>query len=185
MNLYDFDNTIFKGDSSIKFIKYSLIRHPLIVSNSLIKAFLVVITHGNLTKVKDKLFSFVAKINNIDEYLNKFILKNMKNIKKFYLEQKEDSDVIISASPRFLIEPFCNLLGIKNVIATEYDIKKGKIIGNNCKGEEKVKRFHKLYKDSKVNKAYSDSYSDIPMLNLAKEAYIVKGENLILYENNR
>ena len=32
--------------------------------------------------------------------------------------------------------------------------------------------------------AYSDSKSDLPMLNLAKKAYIVKGEELILYDKN-
>ena len=38
MNIYDFDNTIFKGDSSIKFIKYSLLRHPFIVIPSMFKS---------------------------------------------------------------------------------------------------------------------------------------------------
>ena len=114
--------------------------------------------------------------------MHKYVLRKQKNIKKFYLEQKKDNDVIISASFDFIIKPFCESLGIKNVIATKYDVKKGHIIGVNCKGEEKVKRFNEQFKNVKVDKAYSDSLSDIPMFTLAKKAYLVKGEKLSLYQ---
>ena len=186
MNIYDFDNTIFKGDSSVKFIKYSLIRHPFIVTISIIKGFKEGLKYAfkksNLGLVKSELFSFVKNISNFDEYMHKYVLRKQKNIKKFYLEQKKDNDVIISASFDFIIKPFCESLGIKNVIATKYDVKKGHIIGVNCKGEEKVKRFNEQFKNVKVDKAYSDSLSDIPMFTLAKKAYLVKGEKLSLYQ---
>ena len=78
------------------------------------------------------------------------------------------------------MKPFCEKLNIKHIIASKYDIKKGTIIGKNCKGKEKVKRLKEYYKNYKVNNAYSDSMSDIPMLKLAKNAYLVKDEELIL-----
>ena len=185
MNIYDFDNTILKGDSSIKFIKYSLFKYPFNVSKSILKAFKEYIKslfhQSNLTNIKSELFSFVKYINNFDDYINEFIIKNQKYVKKFYLEQKKDNDVIISASPEFLIKPFGKSLGIKNVIATQYDIKNGKIIGKNCKGEEKIKRFKEIYNIDKVLNAYSDSLSDKPMFNIAKQAYLVKGNKIIKY----
>ena len=186
MNIYDFDNTIFKGDSSVKFIKYSLIRHPFIVTISIFKGFKEGLKYAfkksNLGLVKSELFSFVKNISNFDEYMHKYVLRHQKNIKKFYLEQKKDNDVIISASFDFIIKPFCESLGIKNVVATKYDVRKGHIIGVNCKGAEKVKRFNEQFKNVKVDKAYSDSLSDIPMFTLAKKAYLVKGEKLSLYQ---
>ncbi len=189
MNIYDFDNTILKGDSSIKFFKYSLIKHPLLVMKSIIKTIREGIKYlfqkSSLGNVKSKLFSFVKEIDNLDEYINEFVLKNIKYIKNFYLEQKKDNDVIISASFAFLIEPFCEHLGIKNVIATTYDVKKGSIIGKNCKGEEKIRRFRELYKDAKVDNAYSDSLSDIPMFEIAKNAYLVKNNEIIRYSKNK
>ena len=78
--------------------------------------------------------------------------------------------------------PFCKKLGIKTVIATEYDTKKGCIKGKNCKGKEKIVRFNKVFKKANVNEAYSDSLSDIPMFEIAKKAYLVKGNELIPYE---
>lgn len=187
MNIYDFDNTIFKGDSSVKFIKYSFFRHPLLVTISFLKAlkecFKYLFGQSNFGNIKSELFSFVKHLNNFAAYMDKYVLKHMANIKEFYLKQKKDDDVIISASFIFIVKPFCDKLGIKNVIATDYDVKKGIIIGNNCKGEEKVKRFNKKFKNREVANAYSDSLSDIPMFNLAKHAYIVKGEELIPYEN--
>ena len=91
--------------------------------------------------------------------------------------QKSD-DVIISASFNFIIEPLCKEIGIKNIIATKYDVREGHIIGNNYKGEEKVKQLKKMYPNNIVKEAYSDSLSDIPMLKLAKEAYLVKNNEL-------
>ena len=74
MNIYDFDNTIFKGDSSVKFIKYSLIRHPFIVTISIIKGFKEGLKYAfkksNLGLVKSELFSFVKNISNFDEYIS-------------------------------------------------------------------------------------------------------------------
>ena len=182
MNLYDFDNTIIKGDSSIKLIKYSFFRHPIMLTISSFKALKELIKGSSLGNIKSELFSFVKKIPDLDIYINKFILKNKKHIKKFYLERQKDDDVVISASFDFIIIPFCHSIGINNVIATKYDTKNGCIIGKNCKGEEKVKRFKEVYENVEVNEAYSDSLSDLPMFKLAKKAYLVKNEEIILYE---
>ena len=187
MNIYDFDNTIFKGDSSKRFIIYSFFRHPFLVTWSILKglkeAFKLLFKKSNLGLIKSEIFSFVKYIKHFDKYIDKFILKNQDRIKKFYLEQQQDDDVVISASFEFIIEPFCKYLGIKNIIATKYDLKKGHIIGKNCKGEEKIIRFKKIYNGQKVVKAYSDSLSDVAMFKLAQEAYLVDGDKIIPYPN--
>lgn len=189
MNIYDFDNTIFKGDSSIKFIKYSLLRHPFIVIPSMFKSLWECIKYvfhkSDFNKIKSSMFSFVRKIKNIDEYLDIYVDKKMKYIKKFYYENQKDDDVIISATYDFIIKRFCKRLNIKYFIASKYDIKNGINIGNNCKGEEKVKRFYEMFKSPIVNEAYSDSNSDLPMLKLAKTAYLVQDDKLIKLNLNK
>ena len=186
MNIYDFDDTIFDGDSSVNFIKYSIVRHPFIVLFSVVKFFkeLVKYLFGKSNKglLKSELFSFVKYIDNLDEYMDKYVLKYQKNIKNFYLEQQKEDDVVISASFDFIVRPFCEKLGIKTIIATKYDTKNGCIIGNNCKGKEKIVRFKKVFKNPKVECAYSDSLSDIPMFEIAKKAYLVKKDQLIPFE---
>lgn len=185
MNIYDFDDTIFSGDSSVKFIKYSFCKHPFLVLWCLLKGIKESIKYlfkkSNFGLIKSELFSFVKHIDNLDEYMNEYVIKHQKYIKKFYLEQKKDDDVVISASFEFIVKPFCDKLGIKTVIATKYDTKKGCIVGKNCKGKEKIVRFNKVFNDYHVNEAYSDSLSDIPMFEIADKAYLVKDEDLIPY----
>ncbi len=182
MNVYDFDNTIFDGDSSIKFIKYSFTKHPFKVILCLLKSMRnILVKEDKLGKIKSDIFGFVKDINNLDEYVNIFVKKNMKHIKKFYLEKRKDNDLVISASFDFLIKAFCQELKI-DYIATLYDTKKGCIIGKNCKGQEKINRFKSLYKNALINESYSDSLSDEPLLNYAKVSYLVKKDKLIEYK---
>ena len=174
MYLFDFDNTIYDGDSSLDLVLYSLVRHPLLVICSMFKI-------KSFNNVKESIFSFLYKIKDLYSYIDVFVLKHNHKIKKWYISRNKSKDVIISASYDLWIEPFCKSIGAYNVISTKVN-KSGKIIGNNCKGKEKVILFKKLYKNVKVKEAYSDSYSDKPMLDLAKRGYIVKKNNIILYK---
>ena len=100
-------------------------------------------------------------------------------IKGFYLKKKKhDKDIIISASPEFLLKPIAEKLEVMYLIASKVNKKNGKFTGLNCHGKEKVKRLNKKYEDIKVMEAYSDSLSDIPILKLAKKAFIVKGNRI-------
>lgn len=185
MYLFDFDNTIYDGDSSLDLVLYSLVRHPLIVICSMFKTVYIFILYIFKVKsfniVKESIFSFLYKIKDLDSYIDIFVLKHKHKIKKWYISRDKSNDVIISASYDLWIKPFCKSIGVYNVICTNVN-KNGKIIGNNCKGKEKVIMFKKLYKNVKVNEAYSDSYSDKPILDLAKKGYIVKKNNIILYK---
>ena len=185
MNIYDFDDTIYSGDTFRDLLKYSLVRHPFITINSLFRGLVLINKYKkgliSFERVKETLLSFMFKIKNKEEYINKFINSKLHKIKKWYKDYQKDDDIIISASYELWIKPFCNKIGIKNVIATKTD-KEGNIIGKNCKSEEKVRRLYEEYPNIIVNNAYSDSSADIPMLEIAKQAYIVEGDRLIKYE---
>lgn len=98
-----------------------------------------------------------------------------KKIKTWYWENKKKSDIIISASPEFLLFPVTEKLDIQDVIATKLDINTGKIDGKNCRGKEKVVRFQEKYKLEEIDNFYSDSDADLPLATIAKRAYKVKG----------
>ena len=100
------------------------------------------------------------------------------NIKPFYLEQKKDDDVIISASPEFLLKPVCERLKIKNLIASKVNMQSGKYTGVNCHGKEKVKRFYEAFPNGKIDSFYSDSYSDSPLAEIADKAFMVDGDKI-------
>ena len=61
--------------------------------------------------------------------------------------------------------------------------KNGKIEGENCNKEEKVKRMKKWNKSAKIDRFYSDSIKDTPLAILSKEAYIVNHGKLFPWNN--
>ena len=184
MNIYDFDGTIYNGDSCKDIVIYGLKKHPKVTFESLKKAKKLKLDYKNglipFERLKEELLSFIFKIDNYPKFINDFVDSHMKKIKPFYLSRKTDNDVIISASYELWISVFARRLGIRYVIATRVDTD-GKIIGKNCKGEEKVSRIRSLFQDSIISCAYSDSSVDIPLLELANTAYVVEGNKLITY----
>ncbi|HOB25667.1 MAG TPA: haloacid dehalogenase-like hydrolase, partial [Bacilli bacterium] len=148
INLYDFDETIYSGDSSRDFFLYSLLHYPIIVIHlpiMLIYALLYLLHVVNKTRMKEVIFAFVKYIPNIDEFIILFWDTHSKNIKEFYLNKSHQNDIIISASPEYLLEPICNSLKVKKLIASKVDKKTGKFLGLNCHDKEKVRRLNELY----------------------------------------
>ena len=191
MNAYDFDGTIYDGDSSVDFYKYCLKRNKKVLLDfpkMIIGVILYTLTLIDKTKMKEKIFSFVKRIPNLEEYVEDFWKQNKKKIKKWYNKQKKRSDIIISASPEFLLKPLEKELKVK-VIASRVDPKTGKFEGKNCHDYEKIKRYEELYPEHKVKAFYTDSIkADYAMLEYAEDAYLVKKETiipLIMDENNQ
>lgn len=181
MNVYDFDKTIYDGDSTIDFYFFCLSKRPQILSCVFKQAYGIILhkMHKITTKeMKEYFFSFLPLINDTDELAALFWEKNQRKIKKWYIHRKKETDVIISASPAFLLKPICDQLGFIELIATEMDINTGRITGENCKGEEKVRRFYELYPDAVIECFYSDSVTDSPCAQISKEAFLVEGELL-------
>ena len=110
-----------------------------------------------------------------------FWSEKLGNIKGYYKEIHRDDDLILSASPEFLLKPLENRLHIR-VIASRVSPKDGRTTGENCYHEEKVRRFREIFPHAEIDAFYSDSYSDEPLALLAKEAYIVKGDELIPWD---
>lgn len=182
MNLYDFDNTIYHGDSSTDFFFYAAMNYPSIYLNAPKIAWAGIrykLGMINKTKMKEVIFTFVKKVPDIDKLIKSFWDSHRCYIKEFYLEKDHKNDVIISASPEWLLEPITKELKVKKLIGSLVDKKTGKFTGLNCYGEEKVVRLKKCYKTIKVEEVYSDSKSDIPILKLAKHAFYVKGDEII------
>ncbi len=189
INAYDFDKTIYDGDSTVDFYIYCLKRKKSIIFLLPIQVFAMVLY---ILKIKDKeyfkekFFIFLKKIPDVDLYVRDFWEKNIKKIKKWYLDQKEQTDVIISASPEFLLKPLKKRLKIDKIIATKVNKKTGKFESKNCHGQEKIKRFEQEKKNKKINKFYSDSVSaDRPMLEYAKEGYVVVNEEIKKYTQSK
>ena len=187
MNVYDFDKTIFYPDSSYCFVRFCLRHYPRAVLKALPASSLAGIQWAlkccETKELKENLFSFLPYLDDVDQVVREFWDEHRSRIAVWYRDQQRDDDLIISASPEFLLRPIARELGVE-LIATRMDRYTGLIVGNNCHDAEKISRFLKVYPNGKVDAFYSDSLSDSPMAWFAEEAWLVKdGKELIPWPN--
>lgn len=183
--LYDFDGTIYDGDSSVDFFKFCLKKDKTIykmLPKLAIKFLAYKSKNITDTELKEYVFSFLKNFKNIDKVVKEFWETHESKIKNFYLEKKHDQDIIISASPEFLLKPICEKLKVKDLIASDVDKTTGKFKKPNNRGEAKVKEFYKKYPKAEILEMYSDSLHDKPLLDLAKKSYFVKKNKLYDYK---
>ncbi len=183
VDIYDFDKTMVPFDSGSLFWFFCMLHYPWIIllwPYQFICGLLLVFGIYDLTKVKKSFFSFVRFIP-YQKAVKKFWDKHEKDVFEWARkENRERFTVVISASPDFLLEEIAKRIGIDRLICTKHSTKSGAVIGLNCKGEEKVRRFREIYPDTQVISVYSDSTrSDRPIFSLGQNCFhIVKGERI-------
>lgn len=184
MNVYDFDNTIYRGDSTFQFVLWLYGHRPKTLL-SLPRTLWFGLLYGlhvvpKLT-FKENLYHMFAHVKDMDEASDAFVESHMDRIKGWYIQQHKADDVIISASPEFMISRFCRKLGIRYVMASVVDAQSGKYSGINCHGVEKVRRFQAMFAGKKIDEFYSDSLSDSPLAAISQKAYVVKGDEMTVW----
>ena len=184
MNVYDFDNTILRGDSTARFFAWCLRRCPrmwLDAPGQIGNAALFLLKRRAKQAFKERMLSFLARVD-VERELARFWHKNLSRVKPFYREKHCADDVVISASPEFLIRPACEALGIRHVLGSPVDMHTGRFSGPNCHGQEKVRRFCQAFPGGEIDEFYSDSYSDQPLASLARRAFLVRGEQILNWD---
>ena len=183
MNIYDFDGTLYSGDSTVDFLKYSFKKHPSLI-RFLPAMGLAALKHYGFksidkTAMKETFYRMFSGYD-ADDLLEEFWDKLEKNIFPWYPGQQQlEDDIIISASPEFLLQPICTRLGIKHLMASRVDSKTGKYTGKNCWGPEKPIRLKEQMGITRCDNFYSDSYSDQPLAEIADKAFIVEKDGSI------
>ena len=178
VNVYDWDKTIFPVDSTVAFVRWCLRRHPGVIW-PLLRALVLLPGYllGKVSKTafKERMYGFLRRVPDVDAELEAFWAKNFDRVSPWYLAQQRPDDIIISASPEFLVRIPAQKLGVR-LLASRVDKHTGKTDGENCHGAEKVRRLHETYPDVEIAEFYSDSRSDSPLAELAERAYLVHGQ---------
>lgn len=177
INIYDFDETIYDGNSAIDIYLYCIRKNILCLTNLPKVLFyygLYFIHKKTKEEIKSVYYSFIKYFDNIESVVEDFWDKNYEKIKDFYINNNHKNDIIISATPEILLKPVCDKLEVKDLIGSVINKETGKFLRKNCKGVEKVIRFREKYPNQKVNSSYSDSFSDQPIFDIAQNAYLVK-----------
>ena len=185
MNVYDFDNTILRGDSTARFFAWSLRHCPGMwrdLPAQAVNGLMFVLRLRKKQDFKQRMLSFLRRYPDPQAAVEEFWNSDLSRVKRWYLEKHREDDVVISASPAFLIGPACARLGISRVMGSPVDPRTGRFLGPNCHGREKVRRFRQVYPDARVEGFFSDSHSDDPMAELAERAWLVRGDRLLPWE---
>ena len=185
MNAYDFDNTIYDGESIYDFFIFCIKKDKTLLKYFPIVLFRMIEYKLNLLKI-EKIYetceliinSFLIKIKiNEDELIKEFWKINHKKIKQNFLTMLKEDDLIITGCPNFLINYIKDELKVKNIICTDFDLKNKKV-NFICFGKNKVVAYKEKYNNKKINKFYTDSLSDVPFMKLANEVYLVNKNDI-------
>ncbi len=183
MNVYDFDNTIYDGESVVDFFLYyckkdkSLLKYIPSVFVALLKYKMGKVTiEQALAKYGKAVGDFYKNNTQINEDMKIFWDEHIKKIKPFYKDIQSDDDLIISGSPEFSLEIICKKLGIKKYIGSI--ITADGVIERLCIREAKVNAFFEQYPDTEIENFYTDSINDTPLIEISKNAYLVKGNRI-------
>ena len=115
MNIYDFDGTIHRGDSSFAFYRYCLLHRPYIVlllPFQLFGALLYMLKLTDLVGMKQHFYLYFRWID-AEKMAQEFWKQDIpKNIYPWFYEYPCDNKVLVSASPEFFLKYACEALGI-------------------------------------------------------------------------
>lgn len=190
--VFDFDGTIYKKDSLIEFAKFVYKTNPWRIFFVVIQGFALLLHTFKListTQFKQTFLIYLiglsSKLNNlIDEFWKKEFPVNFNpEVLSMLANAKNDEVICITASPDFMFTRLTKQLHLTKCISTVTTIKNGniKILGKNCRGEEKIKRLQKEFPNGYIlNLAISDNKDDFKLLSSAKTAYQVINNNITL-----
>ncbi len=181
IDVYDFDGTIYDGDSTADFTLWCLRRHPsllLVLPRFAWTALRLALGRVGLRELKSVLFSEMARRFSLEEEARRFwdSPKTQKNLGVWFKATPRDVPIVIaSASPEFELRHAAALLGVQTLIGTRCDTETGLLTGPNCKGEEKLRRIEEAVGPYTIRAMYTDSVkSDGPLLRAAQEGYILR-----------
>lgn len=189
VNVYDFDNTIYRGESTLDYYFFCVKHHPrlirfvFVVVYELIRYKMCLVSEDELMSLCEKyVCSFLNDCPDSLVLAEKFWDKNIKKIKPFYYALHHENDVIISASFGFMLRPIMKKLGVKELLCSEVDLESGKI-ERLCFRRNKRLLFESAYKD-KIENFYTDSLNDVPLMQMSKNAFLVKGDTVKRWRND-
>ncbi|MGL5955204.1 MAG: HAD-IB family hydrolase [Brevinema sp.] len=194
-SLYDFDRTIYSKDTGVEILKYifrykpqSLIFLPQMIFSLLAYIFRLI----PKDRIKEIIFSPLTQFHKNDWqlFISRFWNKESSFLFPDVLQQiqqdQQDGYIvgILSASTEDFLFPIAKDLGVDFLIGTKLldtsDRMSNKILGKNCKNQEKVYRLYEYitkyypHQEYSISKMYSDSLHDLPLFQIAEQQFTVE-----------
>lgn len=193
--IFDVDFTITKKETLLELFKFMIkkdIKNLKYIPRAAVSGLLYGVKVFDEKRVKEAFLKFIdgAEEQHLrdlvkmyyDERLSQILYEDaIAMIRK--LKSEGCKVYLISASPEFYLNEFYAIKEVDKIIGTRFTFADGKfqrkMIGRNCKGEEKVVRLKEVLKeegievDYKNSYMFSDSLSDKPLLDLVGHPYLI------------
>jgi len=193
--IFDVDYTLTKRETLVEFYFFMMKKNPRLLKylpKSIFSTIFYLMKIHDASKVKKTFIRFIDGIEENDmkkivaefyeRRLSKILYKDaIDTIKKMKAEGYKI--YLISASAEFYLNQLYNIVEVDKVIGTRFTMENGLhrngILGENCKGEEKVKRLKEVLASENIEAdfensyMFSDSLSDLPLFNLVGHPYLI------------
>ena len=180
-NVYDFDKTVVYPDSGAAFFGFCLRRRPGLLRYlplSIAALLYFVVKHKRPAPFKAEYYHYLRGLPDVREEVRLFWdTQAGKLLKPWYLAQLRPDDIIVSCSAEFFLRPLCDRLGVR-LVCTRVNTDTGRLEGYSCYGGEKLRRLREEFVGVEIGEFYSDSLTDAPLAEQARQAFLVKGDEL-------
>ncbi|MDR3343980.1 MAG: haloacid dehalogenase-like hydrolase [Oscillospiraceae bacterium] len=182
MNVFDFDNTIYDGESGVDLFRFYLKRYPdLLKFTPKVAAALIRYKQHKIT-VDEAIAlyapiieDFLRRLEDPERDMREFWDLHQHKIKPFYENLRREDDLIISASPETELAEICGRIGVKCFLGSVIDDDTRQITHFNFR-QNKVAYFRQKYPDAEIDTLFTDSFNDRWLMEIAKHVVLVDGD---------
>jgi phosphoserine phosphatase len=185
MNVYDFDNTLYDGESGLHLFLFYLKKRPWLVRYTpQVLQGVADYKRGKVTfdqaigRVSGVLQPVLRGVEDYRADAREFWDKHEHRLRPFYRRLRRPDDLIISASPEQLLREACARMGVKHFIGSVINESTG-LLEFACFRENKVKAFRERYPGQQIDSFYTDSMNDKPLMDIAKQVFMVNKRRIV------
>lgn len=180
MNVYDFDNTIYDGETLVDMVLYFMRHDPKVwpYLPKLAYVWCKDIFHLYTVEEAAKGYSsflegYFIKAKDFEKNIGAFWDTHQNRIKPFYKELQKENDIVVSGTMDFILEEIMKRLEIRNYVGSSIDAETGKF-KRLCIMENKVTAFREFWPDAHIDNFYTDSMNDKAMMDISDHVFLVK-----------
>lgn len=184
VNVFDFDNTLYRGESSVDLALYMIKNNKKIILYlpkifyNLVKYKLCMVEKSKMiTAINDFLQNVLRSKEELLGAIDGFWANNRHKLNVNMLKRINSNDVIITAGPDFLLNGIRDMLNTDNILCSSVDTETMKVRYLNF-GSSKAKYYKKKYGSKRIDCFYTDSYNDKALMELSERVYLVKNGRL-------
>ena len=185
MNVYDFDDTIYDGESALDFFLAYMKVNPAMLK--MLPKVLRAMARYKLGKVTVDGFmkdyaplvkKYYCEYPHWEEFTVRFWDTHMHKIRPFYRDLHREDDIIVTASPELTVKEIAKRIGVKHYVCSQIDDETGEIT-RLCMRQKKEVYFDESFPNAEIENFYTDSMkNDGFFAKKAKHVFLVKGNEL-------